>query len=120
MHRPVHAPEPNPGPDGMTASTRSRHTSANHISDEDWDRLFHAVEGRVLAHCVDQALHQNSQLPLQDSLAMIQATVLDCVNDLTLLHASLKIERQKWREDQRHHQYQELEKQPQSSDRADH
>jgi len=104
----------------MTASTRSSHTSANHISDEDWDRLFHAVEDRVLAHCVDQALHQNSQLPLQDSLAMIQATVLDCVNDLTLLHASLKIEREKWQEHQPHQQYQDLEKQPQSSGRADH
>jgi len=107
----------------MTASTRSSHTSANHISDEDWDRLFHAVEGRVLAHCVDQALHQNSQLPLQDSLAKIQATVLDCVNDLTLLHASLKIEREKWQEHQQHQphqQYQDLEKQPQSSGRADH
>jgi len=120
MHRPAQAPEPNPGPDRMTASTRSSHTSANHISDEYWDRLFHAVEDRVLAHCVDQALHQNSQLPLQDSLEMIQATVLECVNDLTLLHASLKIERHKWREDQRHHQNQELEKQQQSSGRADH
>lgn len=104
----------------MTASTRSSHTSANHISDEDWDRLFHAVEGRVLARCVDEALQKNSQLPLQDSLAMIQATVLDCVNDLTLLHASLKIERQKWQEHQQHQQYQDLEKQPQSSGRADH
>jgi hypothetical protein len=106
----------------MTASTRSSHTntSANHISDEDWDQLFHAVEGRVLARCVDEALQRNSQLALLDSLAMTKAAVLDCVNDLTLLHASLKIERQKWQEHQQHQQYQDLKKQPQSSGQADH
>jgi len=104
----------------MTASTRSRHTSANHISAEDWDPLFHAVEDMLLEHCVDRALHANSQLPLQDSLAMIRAAVLECVNDMKLLHASLKIERQRWQAHQRHQQYQELEKQQQSSDRAHH
>ena len=124
LHRPIPAPEPNPepnpGPDGVAPSMRSSHASANHISDEDWDPLFQAVEDRLLAHCVDQALHQNSQLPLQDSLAMMKAAVLECVNDMKSLHASLKTERQKWREHQRHQQYQELEKQQQSSGRADH
>ncbi len=124
MHRPIPAPEPNPepnpAPDGVAPPMRSSHASADHISDEDWDQLFQAVVDRLLARCVDQALHQNSQLPLLDSLAIIQATVLACVNDMKLLHASLKIERQKWREHERHQQYQELEKQQQSSGRAHH
>jgi hypothetical protein len=124
MHRPIPAPEPNPepnpGPDGVTPSKRTSRTSTEYISAEDWDQLFHAAEVRLLEHCVDQALHTNSQLPPQDSLVKMKAAVLECVSDMKLLHVSLKTERQKWQEHQRHQQYQELEKQQQSSDRADH
>lgn len=124
MHRPIPAPEPNPepnpGPDDGTPSKGISHTVMNHISDADWDQLFHAVKARLLAQCVDEALHKNAQLALLDSLAMMKAAVLECVNDLTLLHASLKIERHKCQEHQRHQQYQELEKQQQSSGRVDH
>lgn len=123
MHRPIPAPEPNPepnpGPDGVTPSTRTSQTNADYISAEDWDLLFHAAQAR-LAHCVDHALHTNSQLPVPDSLAITKAAVLECLSDMKRLHASLTIERQSWKEHQRHQQYEELEKQQQSSGRADH
>ena len=123
MHRPIPAPEPNPepnpGPDRSTPSAGNCHTGANHISTEDWDQLFQAVQSR-LAHCVDDALYRSQQLVPSDSLAMTKATVLECLGDLRRLHASLTIERQAGQEHQRHQQYVELEKQQQSSGRADH
>lgn len=123
LHRPIPAPEPNPepnpGPDGTTQANGISHTSAQHISAEDWDELFQAVESR-LAHCVDEALNANTDLALRDNMALTKAAVLECVNDMMSLHASLRVERQKWQEHQRHHQYQELEKQQQSSGQVEH
>ena len=92
MHRPIPAPEPNPepnpAPDASLIALRSS------IAPDDWDELFHAIQTR-LEVCVDDALNNSPELPLQVRHSLTKAAVLDCVASMKNLHASLTVERQR-------------------------
>lgn len=70
-------------------------SSHGNISPADWDELFHAVQTR-LENCVDDALDKGSDMPLNKRHAATKAAVLECVDAMRQLHASLTLERQEY------------------------
>ena len=63
------------------------------ISPADWDELFHAIQAR-LENCIDNALDNAPELPLNERHAATKTTILECVDAMRQLHASLTLERQ--------------------------
>lgn len=92
MHRPIPAPEPNPEPNPAPDAGWEGSQPHDNISPADWDELFHAVQTR-LEQCVDDALLGTPQLAPQDRHAVTKTAVLECVQAMTQLHASLTLER---------------------------
>ena len=88
-HRPIPEPdpEPNPGPDAAMVSRSSN------IAPDDWDKLFQAIQARLEA-CVNDALNKSLELSLLKRHSVTKAAVLDCVESMKQLHASLTVERQ--------------------------
>lgn len=79
--------EVNPDPVMFKRRVRSN------ISTVDWDELFHAIQVR-LENCVNDALDKAPELPVHQSRAVTKIAVLECVEAMRQLHASLALERE--------------------------
>ena len=75
------------------AAAIAQATGHGNISPADWDELFHAVQAR-LENCIDNALDNAPELPLNERHAATKTTILECVDAMRQLHASLTLERQ--------------------------
>lgn len=94
MARPTPAPAPVANSDsneGPNASWREEH---GHIPAADWDVLFQAIQTR-LETCVSDALHQAAESAPHDRHAQTKKSVLECVEAMRQLQASLTLEREK-------------------------
>ena len=93
MYRPTSptqlAPETSHMTDGMMSSNHGN------ITPTDWDELFHAVQTR-LENCVDDALNHAPELSPGKWHAATKTAVLECVDAMRQLHASLTLERQEY------------------------
>ena len=89
-HRSIPAPEPDPEPN--PAPDAALNTRECDIDPSDWNVLFHAVTARLQASTGPVPLGQLRDHAHGHELGMtasVQATVLDCVESMNLLHAAL-------------------------------
>jgi hypothetical protein len=90
MHRPIPAPdpnpEPNPGPDAVAPK------GIGTINPRDWDELFLSIQVR-LEDCVCDAMLKISDIELQDRRIVTRTVVLECIQAMKQLQASLTAER---------------------------